>query len=143
MTMATRHKAASLTDRSILATKGERSVGAYARRQRRRQVAVALAGVGLIVVAVIVYELFPQTVRNAPRTYPVMVRCAACGFEGALYVPFDQAFPANCPKCGQPGCRPLWKCDDCGNRFIPDQTAPPVVCPRCKSQRVGAVPPPK
>jgi len=119
----------------------EVQIGAYARRQRRKRLAIGLAGVALIAAGWWLYlELRPKPagVRTATT---VVVRCTSCAWEGRLTVPADQRFPMDCPQCGQRACEVLWRCRDCGERFVPPRGADPLRCPRCESLRVGALEP--
>jgi predicted Zn-ribbon and HTH transcriptional regulator len=136
----TRKHKTSLTDRSTLESTGERSVGRYAERVRRRRMGIAAGGLALVAVAgLLYYWLAPglaAPVGGSRRS--VMVRCIdpACGYEGVMAVPLGQVFPVQCPKCKMPTCKELWACGQCGYRFFPDQSDGEH-CPKCKSAQIG------
>lgn len=120
----------------------EIAVGAYARRVRRRRVLIGAIGATLIVGAVGVYlALVPRSELPPTETYPVKVRCTACAFVGEVRVPHKQTFPMFCPKCGQKGCRQLWRCYSCGREFPGEAGAEPLRCPNCGKSSVGSAVP--
>jgi predicted Zn-ribbon and HTH transcriptional regulator len=117
----------------------EVSIGAYARRQRRRRVLVGVFGGALIVGALTLYSLLkpPGHAAQGDR-YAVRVRCAMCGHIATVRVRFDQTFPMQCPKCKAPACQAMWQCRQCGHQFVPEQPGLPVSCPECGSDQVGS-----
>jgi len=122
-----------------LGSREEVQVGAYARRQRRRRFLLGFFGALLIAGAfALYYQLRPGGAAQAGDGYLVCIRCSACGFTVKLRVPFTQTFPMECPSCGQPACRVVWECRDCGMQFVPDENATEKRCPRCNSRRVGS-----
>lgn len=125
--------------RSALRSGADITVGAYARRVRRRRMLVAGTGVVLVAAAALVYYALVPRGEGAPPGYPVLVRCVAegCGFEGPIRVAAGQAFPVSCPKCSQRSCRAIWRCNDCGGLFLPEDSRGPA-CPQCRSQNVGS-----
>ncbi|RMF83111.1 MAG: hypothetical protein D6744_05340 [Planctomycetota bacterium] len=114
-------------------------IGAYARRQRLRTLAIALVGLGMVVGAVVMYLRIRPPAGSLPsRTYPVVVHCEACGHEANLQVPFDAVFPIKCPRCGRMTALAAWRCRDCGKTFVPESTREDVTCPECGSEAVGS-----
>lgn len=143
--MIRRRRTLDLTDyRSVLATTGDLEVGAYARRQQRRRILIALGGLGLIAAA---YWLFAQLSVIDPGIgqdrYEVKVRCVSCSYAGRVEVPLDQTFPTICPECGQRALRRVWECRECRTEFLPKPGAPRVRCPSCGSEKVGSALPKK
>lgn len=125
--------------RRALAHGGDVSVGAFARRRRRMRILIAAGGAGLLLLAGILYSILRPPAQLKPAEYDVRVLCSAteCGHVAALRVPVGRQFPVACPKCGQHAARPLWRCQDCSNEFLPrDESAP--TCPRCRGSRVGS-----
>lgn len=122
----------------------EISVGAFARRQWLRQIAIGLVGALCITAAVSLYFLLrPTTKLNAATTYPVCRRCVSCGYEDTTRVPFDQTYPMQCPQCGKMTLQQLWRCLQCNKTFVPDQRGGPMICPFCGSEHVGSAVPPE
>ncbi len=139
--MLRRSREVSLSDyRSVLRTKGDIAVGAFARRQRRRRIAVAFAGVVLISAAIaLLCWLWPTTANPHSDTHPVVVRCIKCKREEVLQLRAgDVGFPLMCPVCQERTCWQVWECRNCGQQFVPPATAAKIVCPRCRSESVGA-----
>ena len=117
----------------------EVQVGAYARQQRRRRILIGALGALLVAGALVLYcQLRPQSGTQRGDRYPVRVRCDSCGYTATVYVPFVQTFPMGCPACKQMACRQLWRCQECGAEFAPEQTGTMVRCPKCNSERVGS-----
>ena len=117
----------------------EVSVGAYARRQLRRRVFVGVVGGALIIGALTLYSLLkPPGQADRDDRYPVRVHCASCDHAATVRVRFDQTFPMRCPECKQPASQVLWRCRQCGQQFVPEQTGLVVRCPECGSERVGS-----
>jgi predicted RNA-binding Zn-ribbon protein involved in translation (DUF1610 family) len=127
-----------------LESTGEVRIGAYARRQRRRRVLVALLGVLLIAGAVGLYMGLHYWMPHpgtgaAAGTYPVKVRCVSCGYSATLDVPYEGiTFPLTCPRCGERACKQLWKCRACGEEFLPEEGSAEKRCPACGSLEVGS-----
>lgn len=114
-------------------------IGAYARRQRLRTLAIALIGLGMVAGAVFMYLRIRPPADSLPaRTYPVVVRCETCGHETKLQAPFDAVFPVKCPHCGRMTALAAWRCRDCGKTFVPESTREDVTCPECGSEAVGS-----
>lgn len=133
-----KRNSASLVDyRSVLNRRGDITLGAYARAQRRSRILMGLAGVGLMVAAAWVYFMLrPAGEIRGPGTVPVLVRCSAqdCGYEGVVHVrPGADHYPMVCPKCGANSCYKVWRCLNCGHLFVrkADQ------CPACGSFSIG------
>lgn len=120
---------------------GEVGIGAYARRQRRRNWLIAAFGLALLVGAGWLYTALRQTPSDPRDSLQQVIKChcISCGFEGEVKVDLRESWL--CPQCGQRGLRELWRCDDCGNEFTPTGEALLERCPNCGSQRVGAAPP--
>lgn len=140
--MATTRRPNEFTDyRRVLKAKGDVSLGAYARAERRRRILIGLAGLGLIVGAGVAYYLLrPAPTRPVVPTVPLAVRCVVptCGWEGVLDVPLGHTEqPQECPKCKQRSCQKLWECRDCGTRFLPKGAPTDLRCPACGSAAVG------
>ena len=117
----------------------ELTIGAFARRQWQRQVGIGLVGVLLITVAFLIYTfLRPVEKPNSIASYPVRRQCASCDFEDTAWVPANQTFPMQCPKCGEMTVQALWRCQACQKTFVPEQRGGRVVCPFCGSDHVGS-----
>lgn len=126
--------------RSGLYRDGELLVGAYARAQRRRQILIALAGLALIGGAVWLYLALHTPTEAVGTGVPlVQVQCIVpgCAQRTTLRLSGKEVFPVRCPKCGQNSCQPLWECRDCGEQFLARGRQAELVCPRCRSRRVG------
>ncbi|MCA9243805.1 MAG: hypothetical protein KDA32_07635 [Phycisphaerales bacterium] len=123
---------------STLSTSGEVSIGAFARRQRIRRLALGAFGVALAVIGVFVYRWITiPDVTNPRFGYAVEMRCRVCGHEIRTQVAHSQRFPDVCENCGEMGMDPLWKCLGCGYEFVP-KASENVTCPICLSPKVGA-----
>jgi hypothetical protein len=139
-----RRRKLDLTDyRSVIGTAGDVWVGAYARREQRKRILVALLGVALIIGAVALYWLLrPAGGSLGGGRSPIRVRCTApgCGYEGVLHVSSRERFPLVCPMCKARSCRELWQCrnPDCGALFLPDAAKTQPRCPVCGSATVGS-----
>ena len=142
--MARERRVVQHTDfRAVLAARADVSLGAYGRRQRRRQILVALGGLGLIGVAIALYALLsPDSGSSRAAEYAVRVRCIVedCDYEAEVRVSTRQSFPLTCPQCGQRSCRVLSKClnETCGEVFFADPSKTYPRCPKCKSAGVGS-----
>ncbi len=139
--MVPRRRTLSLGDpRSVLATRGDLEIGAFARRARRRRLGIALGGVALIVAAGLVFYFLGEPADSAAGdAYRVAIRCITCGYSSDDFaVRTTQSFPMACPGCKELSCKQVWQCRRCGNRFVPP-AAFPVVCPAtgCGSSNVG------
>ena len=129
--------------RAVLATRADVSLGAYGRRQRRRQMLVALGGLALIGGAFALYAtLSPDFGSSRVTEYAVRVRCIVeiCDYEAEVRISTRQSLPLTCPKCGQRSCRALSKClnETCGELFFADSSKTNPRCPKCKGARVGS-----
>ena len=114
-------------------------VGAYARRQLRRRIMIGVFGAVLIAGGFALYhQLRPKSAGGDVDRYPVRVRCVSCGYTAEIRVPFAQTFPMACPECGELLCRVVWRCQDCGAEFVPEQTGTVLRCPECNSDQVGS-----
>ncbi|MBU0637672.1 MAG: hypothetical protein KKB50_02315 [Planctomycetes bacterium] len=140
--MRTRRKARSLTDyRTVMASTGDYGVGAYVRRQQRRNIIVMASGLALFLVAGVLYTLLrPEDPPAQTGGYETYVRCVAkgCDYEGPMTVTAAQDFPVDCPKCGRRSCQQVWQCRACGAKFLPEGMPESVRCPKCGSLRVGS-----
>lgn len=117
----------------------EISIGAYARRQRRRRLWIGALGVLLMGGAAGVYwALRPPESGPETGNYAVRIQCGECGHSETIRVSFRQSFPMVCPRCRQRAARELWKCRDCGEVFVPRGGAEEHRCPRCGGVRVGS-----
>ncbi len=113
-------------------------VGAYARAQRRKRIATAVAGLVLILGAIVLYLILkPHQEVDVGGKYPVLVQCTVCGYEDVVRVAPGTPFPITCPKCRERSCRKVWVCRVCGEHFIPHATGVELVCPACGSSSVG------
>jgi len=122
-----------------LEASGDVSVGAYARRQRRRQILIGSIGALLIAGAAVVYVLLrPYDNAAADDRYPIRTQCQACGYRDTFHVPHNQSFPMKCPSCGEVAVQPIWRCRACGHEFVPAQRGAETRCPICGSERVGS-----
>lgn len=140
--MAKARRSNEYTDyRRVLKAKGDVSLGAYARAERRRRILIGVAGLSLIVGACVAYYLLrPAPTKPVVPTIPLAVRCVVptCSWEGVLNVPLGQTEqPQECPKCKQRSCQKLWQCRDCGTQFLPKGVATDLRCPACGSAAVG------
>lgn len=114
-------------------------IGAFARRQRRRRIAVACLGLGLIALAGALYvQLRPSGGSAVVDSYPAALRCSNCGFEAVRTASAAGPVPAECPECVAHAMRELWQCRKCDARFVPAGGARPVRCPECGSESVGS-----
>jgi predicted RNA-binding Zn-ribbon protein involved in translation (DUF1610 family) len=117
----------------------ELTIGAFARRQWQRQIAIGLVGVLLIAASLFIYVMLrPAPKPNSDTTYPVRRQCVSCGYQDTLRVAYDQTFPMKCPKCGEMAVQALWQCQGCQKTFVPEQRGSRVVCPFCGSDHVGS-----
>ena len=117
----------------------EVSIGAYARRQRRRRLLIGVIGALLICGAGWVYWELRPTAGSGANEYPVLVECTKCGARSEVRVALrnsDQ--PILCPVCKTRSAQPLLKCLKCGNIFRSNASAGQVRCPRCDSAIVGS-----
>ncbi len=141
--MTRRKQAVSLTDyRSVISSTGDISVGAYARQQRRRRIAMGIAGLALIGGAIWLSKaLWPIGGGQPAGQHPILVECIKCHHREVIQVPAGSSPQAvMCPVCKERSCQPVWECRDCGLRFLPTGTETaggPIRCPRCGSERVG------
>ena len=125
--------------RSFAARDEETAVGAFARRRRRRNVAIALAGLLLIAGAGWLYRtLLPSNPAVRDKSRDAKVQCVSCGFVGVVRVAPEETFPVKCPKCKARGCNELWTCHQCGREFVPRKSGNAIQCPSCESTDVGA-----
>lgn len=129
--------------RTVLAARADVSLGAYGRRQRRRQMLVALGGLGLIGGAIALYAMLsPDFGSSRAAEHAVRVRCIVktCDYEAEVRISTRQSLPLTCPKCGQRSCRALSKClnETCGELFLADPSETHPRCPKCKGARVGS-----
>lgn len=141
--MVSPRKPINLTDyRSVLGTTGDIAVGAYARHQRRKAIAVAAAGLALIGGAGwLLLAWGPGDEAQLSGRYPVVIQCmnASCGQRWVIHVaPDKEAFPVTCPACGERSGYQTWECRDCEYQFVPRRTGREMRCPKCGSRRVGA-----
>ena len=114
-------------------------IGAYARRQRRRTIAIAVVGGVLLGAAALLYFRIQPPGRGTPdNTYPVAIQCATCGHQATVPVAFDAVFPIECPNCRRPKALAQWRCRECGESFVPESTDDDVSCPKCGSVAVGS-----
>jgi len=124
-----------------LAKSGDVGVGAWARRQRRRQIVRGVSGLVLLVGAFVLYvSLRPDTGSDNGSQYSVRVKCTSCGHEATIVVPVAQSFPIECPACKEQTAARLWRCAHCGNTFVPKRSgrSSVIVCPKCRSSDVGS-----
>lgn len=127
------------TLKAILESPGEVTIGAWARRHRRRQWLIALSGVALIALAATLYVVLSFGGEMEPvEGYAVELRCFQCAHEEGRRVAFGQEFPLMCPRCNERSLQPLWECRECGERFLPTGSPESVSCPACGSKRVGS-----
>lgn len=144
--MARSRRSYGVTDySSVLNRSGDVSVGAYARAQRRRRIAVAAAGILLVLGAVWLHGLLqPRDGNDQPEEHTVLVRCVLCEHEFGIPVPSGPAaFPLTCPECGERACHKLWECRVCRHRFVlMGGDSRELQCPNCGSRAVGAATPP-
>ncbi len=108
------------------------------------------AAVGLLLLAGLVYyvrlDSFPNDL-GSRRQYKVNLMCRACGhaWVGRLNSERD-TYPQKCEQCGKLEAWPMHQCYGCGAKFAPEPEGNPPhmpivpICPKCKSQRTGAVP---
>jgi DNA-directed RNA polymerase subunit RPC12/RpoP len=122
---------------------GDVLVGAAARRQRRRRVALGLVGVALIAAAGVLYAFLNQR-ETGPQPPGVLVRCTLCAQESKLPADPQRVYPTVCPNCGKITARTLWECRRCNFRFVLMDPVTTARCPQCGSDAVGGVyqPPP-
>lgn len=114
-------------------------IGAFARRQRRKRIAVACLGLGLVALADALYvQLRPSGGSAAVHTYPVALRCTSCGFELVRTASAGGPAVTECPACGAHAMHALWRCRRCDARFVPPGGARPVRCPECGGESVGS-----
>lgn len=138
-----RRSAGILTDyRSVLDSRGDVLVGAYASAQRRQRIMVGAVGLALIGVAVGLYFLLrPIESMGVRGDVSIAVECVVedCAYRGVLRVPPGTVFPVRCPACGAHSCHKLWECQnhECGHRFRAKGQPGEVRCERCGSTRVG------
>ena len=116
----------------------EVSIGAYARRQRRRRWLIGIVGALLICGAAAVYWGLRQNAVDGATDYPVLVDCTKCGERSESRASFRQSYPVTCPKCRNKTAWPLLKCLKCEFLFVPNASAGEARCPRCKSTLVGS-----
>jgi DNA-directed RNA polymerase subunit RPC12/RpoP len=126
--------------RSLLDSRGDVAVGAYANRVRWRRLLIAAFGVALIGGAAGMYWTLRPDAQHAADHYRIKLRCAneQCRYEDELTVPYTQTFPAICPVCGLMAVEQVWACRACGAQFTATARGNVVVCPQCKSTRVGS-----
>jgi hypothetical protein len=142
--MPRRKQAVSLTDyRSVISSTGDISVGAYARQQRRRRLAMAAVGLALIGGAAwLLAEFWPVGGGRPTGKHPLVVECIKCHHREVIQVaPGSVPQAVMCPVCHERSCHPVWECRDCGLQFLPtgaEIAAGALRCPRCRSERVGA-----
>lgn len=144
--MTLRRRTASLTDyRSVPRGSGDVAVGAYARRQRRWRLALALVGLVLIAGAGWVFVLTrPKDVFDSKRSHPVAVECTKCHARSTAQVDTAASvFPLECPFCHERACHKLWECAACGRQFLHKGGGAVLSCPHCRSRRVGTAKAPK
>lgn len=127
--------------RALLDSRGDITIGAYARQERRRRIAGILAGLALLGGALWVYfKLQPDPAPGVDDTIHIAVECANpdCGYRGVLETKsHDIEFPQDCPKCGAHSLHKLWVCRNCGHYFRVKPGATDIVCPNCGSPAVG------
>jgi DNA-directed RNA polymerase subunit RPC12/RpoP len=139
--MNTRRRRNFTTDyRSVLNSRGDITIGAYARVQRRRNILIGAVGVGLVGVALWLHILFQPDRDSAADGRPsVLVQCVApeCNYRTRVRVGPGETFPLACPQCKQRSSQKLWQCRDCGRLFLPKGVPEALACPSCGSARVG------
>lgn len=114
-------------------------IGAYARKQWLRQIAIGLVGILLMGAAASLYFLMRSASRGNPgTTYPVCRQCVSCGYEDVASVAFNQTYPMQCPQCGEMALMQLWRCRQCQKTFVPEQRGSRMTCPNCNSDQVGS-----
>jgi hypothetical protein len=108
------------------------------------------AAVGILAIAGLVYRLRSDGGSNdlaSARSYNARLMCRACGNSFPGTIGKSDRPPIVCKKCGKQEAWPEHQCYDCGNRFVPElEGNPPRIpvvphCTKCKSVRVGGVPP--
>ena len=124
--------------RAALDRTGDITVGAYARRMRTRRIMLAGVGVLLTLAAISLYFLLRSDRGTPSEAAVITLRCAACGHEHDVPVDPARAYPVVCPACGERAAEPLWECQRCGQRFLPQVLDDGIVhCPRCGGTAVG------
>ncbi len=128
--------------RDLLAGAGERSVGAYAARQRRRNLLIGGVGVGLIFLAATLAMFLMPSGGDEQRegAYRAWITCENCSYRAVADIAPGTTFPMVCPKCGQRAALRLWVCRACRTEFGVTSGKQAVRCPRCNSRNVGSLP---
>ncbi len=104
--------------------------------------------VGVIVLAGVVYWMRSGTSNtlSSRMSHNAALRCRACSQTFTTELGVADLPPFVCEKCGKKDAWKLWKCNACGELFVPDPVGnpprPPIIpsCPKCKSQSTGGAP---
>lgn len=126
--------------RSLLESKGDITIGAYAEKRRRRRAFVAILGAGLLLIAG--WFFFSLSGGDPPAggtDYPAEMRCEYCGHEESRTARTSQQFPLMCDNCERRGVRPCWICRQCGKEFANPAKSEFFECPACRSLEIGSV----
>jgi hypothetical protein len=106
---------------------------------------VLFGTLGVVAVATLIFLLVVR--RGAAPTiaadFTVFGKCLACEYAGDVNYPRNERAPYACPQCQEHAVYPLYFCNDCKLRFIPELVRsqvgePPrlpreIRCPSCDS----------
>lgn len=126
--------------RQALESSGDITIGAYARRTRRRRMLIGLLGVVLILGAFGVYLLVVNMQSTPAPVVTLTLRCKQCGTEMTLEDNPQRSYPTACQACEAQAVWPIWQCRYCEHKFLPvgsGESGAEVRCPMCDSTDVG------
>ncbi|MGE3180680.1 MAG: hypothetical protein AB7N71_03555 [Phycisphaerae bacterium] len=125
--------------RTLLESKGDVAIGAYAVRLRRRRAIIASFGLVLLLLSTWFFFRLSGTAPLSGRDrVPTELRCQACGHTRFDETGLRVEFPLTCDACKEPALRPCWICRECGKRFVNPPRSDYFECPQCRSMKIGS-----